>query len=401
MKSLKVAAFMAVKSIARGNRWVFTLIIAMLALVYLNLVFAPSMLAGVIDTINDKIINTLSGHIMIESKTEEKEIADLAGLITQIDAIDGVAAVSARSDVPADISYNGERFLTSVYSMDPDKDKQVFNISEHLLEGSYLAPGDTDKIMLCVQIAGMDNENIELYAASLKSVHAGDVVTVDYPGGVKKQYTVKGIFQVELIQTDFSAFITETEYEILNPLADNTATSIHIKADDGNNLDPILTQIDTLRDGIRYRTWDEVAGILKSMTRTFDDVIRILQVVALIVAAITIFIITYIDLVSKRKQIGIQRAIGITPSSIVLSYVLRAIIYAVVGTLVAVVIFAFIIRPIEAMYPFHFPFGDILLPLDIAYSVRSMFILLGVSIVAAFLPAWRTIKIKIIDAIWS
>ena len=401
MKSLKVAAFMAVKSIARGNRWVFTLIIAMLALVYLNLVFAPSMLAGVIDTINDKIINTLSGHIMIESKTEEKEMTDVAGLIGEIEAIDGVAAVCARSDVPADISYDGERFLTSIYSVKPDADKQVFNISENLIEGSYLAPGDTNQIMLGVQLAGSDMENLELYSASLKSVHAGDVVTVDYPAGLKKQYTVKGIFYVELIQTDLSAFITATEYEIINPLADNTATSIHIRADDGDNLEPVLAQIDTLRDGIRYRTWDEVAGILKSMTRTFDDVIRILQVVALIVAAITIFIITYIDLVSKRKQIGIQRAIGITPSSIVLSYVLRAIIYAVVGTLVAVVIFAFIIRPIEARYPFHFPFGDILLPLDIAYLVRSMFILLGVSVAAAFLPAWRTIKIKIIDAIWS
>ncbi|MFC1999063.1 ABC transporter permease [Chloroflexota bacterium] len=401
MKSLKVAAFMAVKSIARGNRWVFVLIIVMLALVYLNLVFTPAMLAGVVDTINDKIVNTMSGHIMIESKTEEKEIAGIADLMAEIEAVDGVAAVCARSDLPADISYNGERFLTSIYSVEPDKDKRVFNISENLIEGSYLAPGDTNQILLGVQLAGSDMENLELYSASLKSIHAGNVVTVDYPAGLEKQYTVKGIFYVELIQTDLSAFITETEYETLNPLADNTATSLHIRADDGDNLEPILEQIDTLRDGIRYRTWDEVAGILKSMTRTFDDVIRILQVVALIVAAITIFIITYIDLVSKRKQIGIQRAIGITPSSIVLSYVLRAIIYAVVGTLVAVIIFAFIIRPIEARYPFHFPFGDILLPLDIAYLVRSMFILLGVSVVAAFLPAWRTIKIKIIDAIWS
>jgi len=401
MKSLKVAVFMAVKSIARGNRWVFILIIAMLALVYLNLVFAPAMLAGVVDTINDKIVNTLSGHIMIESKTEEKEIAGIDGLVAEIEAIDGVAAVCARSDLPADISYNGERFLTSIYSVEPDKDSQVFNISDNIIEGGYLAPGDIDQIMLGVQLAGSDMENLELYPASLKSVHAGDVVTVDYPTGLKKQYTVKGIFYVELIQTDISAFITETEYEILNPLAGNMATSLHIRADDDDNLDPILAQIDTLRDGIRYRTWDEVAGILKSMTRTFDDVIRILQVVALIVAAITIFIITYIDLVSNRKQIGIQRAIGITPSSIVLSYVLRAIIYAVVGTLMAVLIFAFIIRPIEARYPFHFPFGDILLPLDLGYMVRSMFILLGVSVVAAFLPAWRTIKIKIIDAIWS
>jgi len=39
-------------------------------------------------------------------------------------------------------------------------------------------------------------------------------------------------------------------------------------------------------------------------------------------------VITYIDLVNKRRQIGIERAIGIKSSPIVFSYVLKAWAYA-------------------------------------------------------------------------
>lgn len=41
-------------------------------------------------------------------------------------------------------------------------------------------------------------------------------------------------------------------------------------------------------------------------------------------AAVTIFTITYIDLAGRRRQTGIQRAIGIRSGPIVGSYILKA-----------------------------------------------------------------------------
>jgi putative ABC transport system permease protein len=119
------------------------------------------------------------------------------------------------------------------------------------------------------------------------------------------------------------------------------------------------------------------------------------------VAAITIFIVTYVDLVNKRRQIGIERAIGITGASIVLSYIFRAIFYAVLGILLAALIFVYVVVPLEAHRPFHFPFGDIFLPVNIGYLIISAAILFVVAAVSAFVPAWQTIRTKIIDAIWG
>ncbi len=401
MNSLKVAAFLAVKSVARGNVRVLLLTIAMLILVYLNLVFTPALLAGAVETINDETINTMSGDVIVQAAGEVPVMGNVSELISQIESLDGVSAACARNSLGADISYEEERTTTVVYAIDPDQDKKVFQISQDLIEGSYLAPEDTNQILLGVQIAGSDMKDIALYSSSLKSVHVGDQVSVNYVGGVQKQYTVKGIFYTELTQSDLRAYITEKEFNMMNPLMKDKASFIHVKTQDDVKLESVIEEINGIRPGLKFQTWEDYEGFLKSMTDSFKQIIVILRMTAFVVAAITIFIVTYVDLVNKRRQIGIERALGITGASIVLSYILRAIVYAIVGILAAALIFAYIVVPVEARTPFHFPFGDVFLPVDVRYLTISALILCGVTAVSAFIPAWRTIKTKIIDAIWS
>ena len=399
--SLKVAAFLAIKSVARGNVRVLLLTIVMLILVYLNLVFTPAILAGAIETVNDKTINYLTGDIIVQAAGKEPIIGNVSELITEIESIPGVTGACARNSLGADILHEGERTTSVVYAIDPNQDKKVFQISEKIIEGSYLEPEDTDQILLGVQIAGADRENLELYLSSLKSVHSGDRVTVKYVNGLEKQYTVKGIYYTELVQGDIRAYITEKEFEAMNPLMTDKATGIQIKTKKDVELEPIIDKIEGIREGLKFQTWENAEGMLRSMTDSFKQIVVILRGTALIVAAITIFIVTYVDLVNKRRQIGIERAIGITGASIVLSYILRAIVYAIVGILAAALIFKYVVVPVEAQSPFHFPFGDVFLPVNVRYLTISALILCGVAAVSAFIPAWRTIRTKIVDAIWS
>ena len=401
MNSLKVATFLTIKSIARGNVRVLLLTIAMLILVYLNLLFTPALLDGAVETVNDKTINTMSGDVVVQPAGEALAIGNASELVSQIESLNGVSAACARNSLGADISYEGERATTVVYAIDPDQDSKVFQISQNIIEGSYLAPEDTDQILLGVQIAGNDRKNIALYSSSLKSVHVGDRVSVSYVGGVQKQYTVKGIFYTELTQGDLRAYISEKEFVTMNPLMTNKASFIHVKTKDNVKLESVIEEINGVRPGLKFQTWEDYEGFLRSMTDSFKQIIVILRATAFIVAAITIFIVTYVDLVNKRRQIGIQRAIGITGASIILSYIFRAIVYAIVGILAAALIFKYAVVPVEAHYPFHFPFGDVFLPVNIPYLISSALILCGVTAVSAFIPAFRMIRTKIIDAIWS
>ena len=81
-KSIRVARFLTVKSIARGNVRVLALTIVMLILVYLNLIFTPAILEGLVNNVNDKVINTLAGDITIQSDATQPAMGkqDCTGL---------------------------------------------------------------------------------------------------------------------------------------------------------------------------------------------------------------------------------------------------------------------------------------------------------------------------------
>ena len=402
MNTLKVAAFMALKSLRRGDVRVLLLTISMLILVYVNLIFTPSLLTGAVQKIHDKTKHTISADIVFQASGESPVIVGAEELVSDIGLLEEVEAACSRNSLGAEIHYGSERFASAIYAIDPVKDSQVFQISGTVIEGEYLEPGDTGQILLGAQVAGADLEELELYSSSLKTVHAGSKVVIDYVNGVEREYTVKGIFFTEFVQGDIRAYITEDDYRtMVPPLLQDTATSIHVKLEKGADRSLVVEEVLAMRPGLKYQTWEDALGVLKSMTKSFDQIIAILRTTAFFVAGITIFIVTYVDLVNKRRQIGIERAIGITSASIVLSYIIRAIVYAAFGILAAALIFRYVIVPIEAQHPFHFPFGDVMLAVDVPELTSSAFILCGVAIASAFIPAWQTVRTKIIDAIWS
>ncbi len=185
-----------------GNVGVVLLTVAILILVALNLLFVPSLLEGLVWSANDKLINTYSGDIIIESASDNPLIRDIDHLITRIEAIDGVVVATPRNSLGAEISFENERTNCVVYAIRPERERVAFRINESLIEGAYLDPNDHDEILLGIQLAGADKPDIELYSRSLKKVHAGDKILVAYANGIEKRYKVKGIFYTEFIQTD-------------------------------------------------------------------------------------------------------------------------------------------------------------------------------------------------------
>jgi putative ABC transport system permease protein len=152
---------------------------------------------------------------------------------------------------------------------------------------------------------------------------------------------------------------------------------------------------------LRVFPWEDYAGIMRSMTDSFNVINTILNVVNILVAGITVFIVTYIDVTNRRKQIGIQRAIGITPGSLVLAYLLRVAFYAVMAIGIAWLGFVFVIMPVEARFPFHFPFGPVYLAFGSHSLLRASMILMCSAIVAALIPVWISLRVRILDAIWG
>jgi len=400
-KLLRVASFLALKSIVKGNVGVIILTIFMLILVTMNLLFVPGLINGATVSMNTILIKTYSGDIIIETEGDDTVINHVDDLIKGIESVDGVVAASARNSINAYATFEDERVSCVVTGINPAQEKAVFEIADSLIEGRYLDSRDRGQILLGVQLAGADIEDVELYSSSLRHVHAGGKVLVTYSNGLEKQYTVKGIFDTGFIQTDVQAFVTDLEFNSVMPNMSNRASSVRVKIEDGADPDRIIERIASLRGDLDFQTWDETAGLVESMTESFVLINQILNVVNYLIAGITVFIVTYVDVINRRRQIGIQRAIGIKSHSITISYLIRALFYAIVGLIIGILAFKYVIIPIEARHPFEFPFGPAYLTTKPVYTTRMAFILLIVSLVAAFIPVWRVMRIKILDAIWG
>ncbi|WP_332881539.1 FtsX-like permease family protein [Methanosarcina horonobensis] len=62
-------------------------------------------------------------------------------------------------------------------------------------------------------------------------------------------------------------------------------------------------------------------------------------VVGLIVGAALIFIIIYINTLNRKREIGILKAIGISPGSIIISYFFISLFYVISGVGLGLVLF--------------------------------------------------------------
>ena len=119
------------------------------------------------------------------------------------------------------------------------------------------------------------------------------------------------------------------------------------------------------------------------------------------VAGIVIFIVIYINVISKKRQIGILRAIGIKRDVIVGSYLAQALFYAVLGIIFGGLIFGYGIQSYFTLHPIDLPIGQVSLAIKqmtIQYAVLG---LLVAAVLAGLIPVISITRQSIIQAIWG
>lgn len=401
MRSLRVALFLVPKSILRGNLGITALTVGMLTIVAINLLFVPGLIDGIINSSNTIMIQNYSADLIVESQAKSRLILHANEIRREIENLKSVDSATVRNITTATIKYNDEIVTCSIVGVDPETESEVFQIHNYLVEGEYLAKRDKRYILLGAQIAGMDNKSLELYSSSLKNVHANDEVEIQFNNGVRRKFTVKGIFHTGFIQSDIQALITNDEFYDIEPVMKNKATSIRVKLENEASADIVANQIINLSNDLKVKKWSELAGIIQSMTDSFRVINQILNLINILIAGITIFIVTYVDLINRRRQIGIQRAIGIKTHVIVLSYVLRALFYAIGGVILGYLVYNYVIMPIELKKPFIFPFGPAYLSTSTTIVVRTILLVVIVAIVASVIPVLRLLRKSIIESIWG
>jgi putative ABC transport system permease protein len=394
----RIPFFLLWRHLRRGNTWTILLIVFLMAIAFINLIFVTSLFQGIIDGTNKQIINVATGHVVITPSNERSSFSDVNALLDTVRRIPNVQGASARATLPARFSFGDRQGSWSVIAIRPDAERTVTHVHDRMIAGSYLNEDDADGIILGRQIAG--GADVEGDPFSLKGVEVGDAVDVEINGS-SHAFFVRGVFSTKFLDTDEGAFLTSTALERHYPALSGIATSVLVRLSATGDEGAFVARLASMNVQENVYTWEDAAGMMKSITKSFLSINVILSFVAILIAAVTIFIVVYIDISNKKREIGILRAIGIKPSVIQWAYILQTVFYSFAGMALGSALFFAVIYPYFVAHPFQLPIVDASLSFsaaDLIARIESIFV---VSILAGLIPSVHFTRIKLLDAIWG
>jgi len=411
--NLKLALFLAYKSIIKGNPWTLIMIILVTSLSFANLILIPALMSGVTDALNKQQIDTLFGNIIVDPPQSEYFLQNVSLIEDKLASASGLEGIAPHLNSSALFEYTpqsdsgssqgkGQWGDWNVIGIDPEKEVQVTTIHSSLIDGSYLMPHDLDQIVLGVEIAGgsqADNKDF----LTLGGVKAGEKVRLTFSGGVQKEFTVKGIFKARQEQANRTAYISSEDMKsaLGIDVKDDSASQMLIRTAPGSNDDQIIQQLKTLGIRGQIRNWLEYGGGVGGIVSSFSVITSLIGAIGLVVAGVVMFIVIYIHVNHRKRQIGILRAIGVNRGVVMLSYLFQALMFAVLGIIFGGLIMGYIIKPYFDGHPIDLPIGLVSLLIDPGTVRIGILGLIAAAILAGIIPVLNITRESIIKAIWG
>lgn len=289
----------------------------------------------------------------------------------------------------------------SFAGINPLDEEALTGVSQFIIEGEYLEPGDYDQIILGAYLL-KDYFPVESSAIqTLSNVGVGDKVRVTI-GDIKREMTVKGILQSKVDEISYRAYFVDTQFRDLIGRSDYNVGEISAKLKAG--ADPVVVKEALLRAGVgeyaRVQTFEDAQPkFLQDIKDTFALLGNLISSVGLVVASITIFIVIFINAITRRKFIGILKGVGVSGKTIEVSYVFQSFFYALSGSLIGLTILYGFLEPLIREHPINFPFSDGILVAPLDGTLTKIFILVITTIIAGYIPARMIVRKNTLDSI--
>lgn len=411
MRILRIGLLLGWRQIQRANKWTTLLIIFVMMLTFLNLIAVSGVLVGLIAGAENAVRAEYLADLVISEKDGEDNILETETILRELSAFPEIKAYTVRYSGGGVLEANykerrdlaGERDIASVTvtGIDPSLENSISNLSHNVIKGEYLNDAEEGYILI-------GNYYLEEFAQqfgdifdTISNVEIGDTVRLTV-GDVSKEFIVKGIIESKVDQVSLNTYIPEREFRRLFGRIDRNADQIVIRTKEGESeIDLKASFINNGFDKMaKIQTYDEAKPkFITDIKNTFNILGSFISSIGIVVASITIFIIIFINALSRRQQIGILKGIGIERRAIEVAYVFQSAVYALLGSgLGALLTYGFLV-PYFDENPIKFPFSDGILVAPVEETVVRFIILFVITLIAGFLPAWLIVKQNTLNSI--
>ena len=409
-RSLSLGFFLAYRQVKKSSWTTTALIVFVMTLTFLNLVVVRGVLVGLIQGSTDVYKKYYAGDIIISNLPKKDYIENTANIINIVSNLPWVESYTARyvegGRVEAEYKIKLRETDAAneanglVAGINPDKEDSTTNLSSRVVEGTYLTSSDTNSILLGSNLLKKYTPVDVPGFLLLERVEVGDKIRLTVGGNVQEM-TVKGVIQSK---TDVDSRIIMLDSTMRNLIGrgDYNVDEIAIKLKPGAN--DILVKELIVRSGVgktaRVQTAEEaLPSFLVDIKNTFALLGNVVGSIGLVVASITIFIVIFINAITRRKYIGILKGIGINATVIEFAYVIQSLFYAILGILFGLLILYGFLVPFIATHPIRFPFSDGILVAELSATLTRAGLLIIATLIAGFIPARIVVKQNTLDAI--
>ena len=410
INSIKLGFFLAWRQIKRSSLGTTALIVFVMTLTFLNLVVVRGVLVGLIQSSTDLFREKYAGDIILSTLPKKTYIENSPSIIEIVKNLPWTRVYSARyvevgsieGTYKERVDYTEEANIANggFTGIDPIREQETTDIKSMIIAGSMLTPEDTESILIGANLLKIYLPIEAPGLLLLENVDVGSRVRLKINGNVK-EVTIKGIIKgkgafddrVVMLDSVLRPLIGRSDYNV-------DEIAIKLKPD----VDPFMVKQALIATGIgvsaRVQTADEaLPKFLKDIQATFGLLGNAVGSIGLVVASITIFIVIYINAITRRKFIGILKGIGINSVVIEISYIMQSIFYACMGVVIGLLLlYGFLVPYIDA-HPINFPFSDGILVAEYSNTLIRAGLLILATIVAGYIPARIVTKQNTLDAI--
>lgn len=376
----------------------------------LNLVVVSGILVGLIEGAVEANKEFYTSDIIISKLNKKNYIEQSPRVIDIVESLPEVEAISPRYIGSGKIEANYKTATkeeeidtagVSLAGIDPLAEDKLTGVSRFVIDGEYLKPTDYDQILLGAYLL-KEYFPVESSAIqTLANVHVGDKVRVTI-NGVKREMTVKGIIKSKVDEISYRAYLVDTQFRDLAGRSDYNVGEISVRIKPG--ADPVLVKEALLRAGVgefaKVQTFEDAQPkFLQDIKDTFALLGNLISSIGLVVASITIFIVIFINAITRRKFIGILKGIGIDGKTIEVSYVFQSFFYAACGSFLGLLILYGFLKPFIAAHPIDFPFSDGILVAPVGSTAVKILVLFIITVLAGYVPARMIVRKNTLDSI--
>ncbi len=411
--TILVGWFLAKRQVKGSNKSTTFLIVFIMMLTFLNLVVVSGILIGLIEGGNRANKEQYTGDVIITTIAGEPDIArsyEIESTLRKMPAVSDIsvrylesASIEANYKTRRDFSVLRDTAGTQISGIDLEDEEDLSGISRFVVEGEFLDERESGYVLIGANLLHRYSADFGDYFASLEGVYPGDEVKVTV-GDNTKTFIVKGIMDTKVDQVSMRAFLTKADFWRLvdRPGLNANEIAIRINPDSGVTGDTLKNNLLVAgfgNDGKIQTAVEAIPDFLNQIKLAFGLLGNVIGLIGIAVASITIFIVIFINAVTRRKYIGIMKGIGISEKAIEVSYVFQSIFYATLGGLLGLFIVYVLLVPLFLAHPLDFPFSDGILVAPIGETTFKFILLLIVTIIAGYVPARRIVKKNTLDSI--